>query len=84
MTLRQTLVCVLLTSVATHEASAAATRRLSLKEYRSKMQAGWIGQMSGVTWGAPTEFRFKDAVIPADKVSQRRSLSGFAKLAGLV
>jgi len=46
------------------------TRRLSVKEYRSKMQAGWIGQMAGVTWGAPTEFRFKDQIIPADKVPQ--------------
>jgi hypothetical protein len=34
------------------------------------MQAGWIGQMAGVTWGAPTEFKFKDQIIPTDKVPQ--------------
>ena len=43
-------------------------RRLSLAEYRDKMKAGWLGQMAGVTWGAPTEFKFKDQIIPADKV----------------
>ncbi len=30
-------------------------RRLPLKEYRSKMMAGWLGQMVGVSFGAPTE-----------------------------
>ncbi len=39
-------------------------RRLSLSEYREKMQAGWIGQIAGVCWGAPTEFRWKDQIIP--------------------
>ncbi len=49
-------------------AQARESRRLSLAEYRDKMKAGWVGQMAGVTWGAPTEFRFKDQIIPADKV----------------
>lgn len=49
-------------------ATPAAERRLSLKEYRAKMQSGWIGQMAGVTWGAPTEFKFNDKIIPAEKV----------------
>ncbi len=39
-------------------------RRLPVKEYRDKMKAGWIGQISGVSWGAPTEFRFRDKIIP--------------------
>lgn len=43
-------------------------RRLSLREYRDRMQGGWLGQMAGVAWGAPTEFKWKDAIIPADKV----------------
>jgi len=45
-------------------------RRLSLQEYRDKMKAGWLGQMAGVAWGAPTEFKWKDAIIPLDKVPQ--------------
>ena len=47
---------------------ATEFRRLSLAEFRDKMKAGWIGQMAGVTWGAPTEFKFKAQIIPADKV----------------
>ena len=47
---------------------ATEVRRLSLAEFRDKMKAGWVGQMAGVTWGAPTEFKFKDHIIPADKV----------------
>ena len=49
-------------------AKATEFRRLSLTEYRDKMKAGWVGQIAGVTWGAPTEFKFKDQIIPADKV----------------
>ncbi|MDW8308702.1 MAG: ADP-ribosylglycohydrolase family protein [Verrucomicrobiales bacterium] len=48
--------------------AAEKTRRLSVAEYRDKMMAGWIGQMAGVAWGGPTEFRFKDRIIPEDKV----------------
>ncbi len=43
-------------------------RRLSLDDYRDKMAGGWVGQMAGVGWGAPTEFRWKGAIIPLDKM----------------
>lgn len=43
-------------------------RRLSVAEYRDRMTAGWIGQMAGVTWGAPTEFKYADRIIPAAEV----------------
>lgn len=46
----------------------AAERRLPLAVYRDKMQGGWLGQMAGVGWGAPTEFKFKAAMIPADRM----------------
>ena len=39
-------------------------RRLPVKVYRSKMKAGWIGQIAGVCWGAPTEFVWIDKIIP--------------------
>ena len=32
------------------------------------MKAGWIGQMAGVGWSEPTEFRWRGEIIPADKV----------------
>ena len=43
-------------------------RKLPVSVYRDKMKAGWIGQIAGVCWGAPTEFRWNDEIIPADKV----------------
>jgi hypothetical protein len=46
----------------------AQDRRLSLREYRDKMKAGWLGQMAGVAWGAPTEFKWKGQIIPEDKM----------------
>lgn len=42
-------------------------RRLSVAEFRDKMQGAWLGQMIGVGWGAPTEFKFKGEIIPEDK-----------------
>ncbi|MFC1783687.1 ADP-ribosylglycohydrolase family protein [Planctomycetota bacterium] len=32
------------------------------------MKAGWIGQMAGVGWGAPTEFRYLERIIPENEV----------------
>jgi hypothetical protein len=45
-------------------------RRISVEEYVDKMKAGWVGQMAGVGWGGPTEFNYKGAIIPEDKVPQ--------------
>ena len=43
-------------------------RRLPVKVYLDKMKGGWLGQMAGVGWGAPTEFKWRAAMIPADKM----------------
>jgi hypothetical protein len=45
-------------------------RRLSIDEYKDKMKAGWIGQMVGVGWGGPTEFKWKSEIIPEDQIPQ--------------
>ena len=39
-------------------------RRISVSDYRDKMKAGWLGQMAGVAYGAPTEFKFKGKIMP--------------------
>ena len=39
-------------------------RTLSLLEYREKMIAGWIGQIAGVVWGWPTEFKYRGVIAP--------------------
>src|SRR5512142_446264 len=38
-------------------AQTGAYRRIPLAELRDKIQGGWAGQMIGVSFGAPTEFR---------------------------
>jgi hypothetical protein len=47
---------------------AAQTRRISVERYVDKMKAGWVGQMAGVGWGGPTEFRYQGVIVPEDKV----------------
>ncbi len=59
---------ILTTFMGLSTGDAAEARRLPLAEYRDKMTAGWVGQMVGVGWGAPTEFRFNGRIIPADKM----------------
>jgi len=51
-------------------ACAAESRRISVTDYVDKMKGGWIGQMAGVGWGAPTEFHSRGAILPADKMPQ--------------
>lgn len=43
-------------------------RKLPVKEYIDRMKAGWVGQMAGVGWGAPTEYKFKGVIIPEANV----------------
>jgi hypothetical protein len=50
------------------EGQEASVRRLPLKSYVDKMKGGWIGQMAGVGWGQPTEFKVKGAIISEDKM----------------
>ena len=50
------------------DALADEYRRLPVSEYRDRMAAGWIGQMVGVGWGAPTEFKFNGRIIPETSV----------------
>ncbi len=45
-------------------------KKISKEEYISKMKAAWIGQMIGVGWSAPTEFRFTGEIIPIDEVPE--------------
>jgi hypothetical protein len=52
-----------LTSIASEE-----FRRLPVNTYIDKMKAGWVGQMAGVGWGGPTEFRWRGEIIPEEKM----------------
>ena len=48
--------------------AGAAERRISVDEYRDRMRAGWLGQIAGVAWGWPTEFKWCHKIIPDDKL----------------
>ncbi len=51
---------------------AQGVRHISVEDYIDKMKGGWIGQMAGVGWGGPTEFRYKGEIIPAEKMPKWR------------
>lgn len=43
--------------------SAPAPRKISLQVLEDKVRGGWAGQMIGVSYGAPTEFRSNGKII---------------------
>jgi hypothetical protein len=64
------VVVILLSMTISFELVAQETkfRTLPVSVYRDKMKAGWIGQIAGVAWGAPTEFKWKDKIIPMENI----------------
>jgi len=48
--------------------ASSSSVRISLADLRDKIAGGWAGQMIGVSFGAPTEFRFRGEIIPEDKL----------------
>lgn len=49
---------------------------LSLAEFEDKVRGGWSGQMIGVTYGAPTEFRFQQKVNEEPRNWRPEELAG--------
>lgn len=47
---------------------AQSTRSIPMSVLRDKIAGGWAGQMIGVSFGAPTEFRYRGEIIPEDKL----------------
>jgi len=45
--------------VIAQEQAGVEYRRISVDEYLDKMKGGWFGQMAGVAWAAPTEWKSK-------------------------
>jgi hypothetical protein len=43
-------------------------RRVAVRMLKDKIAGGWAGQMIGVSYGAPTEFRYRNQIIPEDKL----------------
>jgi hypothetical protein len=59
------VVAIAMPSAATAEPprAAAATVTLSAERLRDKIRGGWAGQTIGVTFGGPTEFRYRGTMI---------------------
>ena len=51
----------------TAKATEKPVRRISIADYRDRMKAAWVGQIAGVSWGWPTEFKFNHKIIPDEK-----------------
>lgn len=51
-------------------AEETSFRRITLAAYQDKMEAAWIGQMVGVGWGGPTEFRAVGRIVREDELPQ--------------
>ena len=43
-------------------------RSISTADLEDKIAGGWAGQMIGVSYGAPTEFRFLERIIPEENL----------------
>lgn len=55
---------------------SAATHKLSMQEFEDKVRGGWAGQMIGVTYGAPTEFRFMQRINDRPRNWKPEELAG--------
>lgn len=45
-------------------------REISLANLRDKIEGGWAGQMIGVSFGAPTEFRYREKILAPEDLPQ--------------
>ena len=64
-------------SVSSCESSASEEvkyRVLTKSDLTDKIRGSWAGQMYGVTWGAPTEFRYCGQIVPEDAVPDMSKL----------
>jgi len=43
---------------------------ISTANLKEKIKGGWAGQMIGVSFGAPTEFRYLDRIIPESELPE--------------
>ncbi|MCS7023366.1 MAG: ADP-ribosylglycohydrolase family protein [Bryobacteraceae bacterium] len=62
------LASVFLLAVLLPRLDAQRLEKISLAELRDRIQGGWAGQMIGVSYGAPTEFRYREQIIPKDQL----------------
>ena len=54
----------------------SAVHRMTTAEFENKVRGGWAGQMIGVTYGAPTEFRFQQKINDQPRDWKPEELAG--------
>jgi len=61
-------VLVMLLAFSSCDKPSEQYRKIRVSDYLDKMKAGWVGQMVGVGWGGPTEFKYQGEIIPANEM----------------
>ena len=51
-------------------------RTISAADFEDKVRGGWAGQMIGVTYGAPTEFRWQQKIVDIDRQWKPEEIKG--------
>jgi hypothetical protein len=57
-------------SIALTSCTTKNYKKILKEDYLNRMKAAWIGQMIGVGWSAPTEFRFIGEIIPDKEIPE--------------
>lgn len=70
MTLRLMLLGMFLLLSACSTPPPKGMREISMEELRDRIRGGWAGQMIGVSYGAPTEFRYLGRIIPESELPE--------------
>ena len=60
------LACLWIAVVCLSSAGAQEQRTMTRQALRDKIRGGWAGQMIGVAYGAPTEFRSKARILEGE------------------
>src|SRR5512140_1536799 len=60
------MITVCLSFVLVAAAAGPGTRELSRAELRDRIEGAWAGQMIGVSYGAPTEFKAQGKILEGD------------------
>jgi len=67
-----TLLAAVSVAVAACAQGGATYETEHLSTLEDKIRGGWAGQMIGVSFGEPTEFRYLDRIIPEDELPEWR------------
>lgn len=59
---------MLLLALTVLPAAAQGMKSIPVEALRDKIAGGWAGQMIGVSYGAPTEFRYRNRTIPVGEL----------------